>query len=126
MKRDELETNRLLQEMLLIHVPKEYLDYFELKSVNNKTDCWELVLEEKQGMVPPALLGKDSVLDGFCNAISILTHSFSLKKIFLIVRRRRWKERGSKKHYSNQYDLYNKGAKLTREFAAFLKEIDRN
>lgn len=63
------------------------------------------------------------VLDGYNNEIDILTHAFSLKKIYLRLVRRRWKEKGTEKHYSNEYDLHISGMKTTRQFRDFLKEI---
>jgi hypothetical protein len=90
-----------------------------LYEVIEKRDCYELVLHEKEELVPGALEGKAVVLDGFCNPISILTHSFSLKRIYLIIHRRRWKEAGSDSHYSNAYDLQAEGIKMTPHFAAF-------
>jgi len=52
-----------------------------------------------------------------------LTHAFSLKKIYLRLYRRLWKEKGTTKGYFNTYDLYIPGMKTTKEFRDFLKEI---
>lgn len=111
----------LLPEVLKILVPSAYLNYFELHGVKNKPECWELELREKDTLIPTTLSGKMIVADGFCNPISILSHSFSLKKILLVVHRRRWKEAGSDTHYSNEYDLHPQGAKMTKEMASFFK-----
>jgi len=114
----------LYRSLLALHVPASYLDYFNLAAVRNKPDCWELILEEKEDLIPVELSNKESVLDGFCNDLSVLSHSFSLKKIYLIIRRRRWKPKGGGKHYSNRYNFHSQGAKLTQEFVDFLKGID--
>jgi hypothetical protein len=124
-KKEKPSSEELLRELIKIHVPEEYLAYFDLVEVKDKPDCYELVLHEKEDLVPEALIGKEVVLDGFCNPISILTQSFSLKRIYLIVKRRRWKEAGKDTHYSNEYDLHPEGAKLTPQFVAFLKAVDR-
>lgn len=124
MKKTPTNPALLLKELLSIHVPKEYLSFFDLDSVLNKKDCWELVLVEREDLIPVELQGKDSVLDGYCNPISVLTQSFSMKKIFLVIKRRRWKEKGSDIHHSNSYELHEKGVKMTKDFAAFLKAID--
>ena len=42
----------LLKELLSIHVPKEYLEFFELETVLNKAQCWELVLIERENLLP--------------------------------------------------------------------------
>lgn len=114
----------LLQELLSIHVPKDYLEFFDLETVLNKPECWELVLIERENLVPEVLRDKEVVLDGFCNPISVLTQTFSMKKIYLVIKRRRWKEKGSDVHFSNSYELHEKGIKMTKDFAAFLKAID--
>lgn len=124
LKKASSNPEKLFKEILSIHVPKEYLAYFDLASVLNKSDCWELVLVEREDLIPKDLTGKETVLDGFCNPISVLTQSFSMKKIYLVVKRRRWKEKGSDIHFSNSYELHEKGIKMTKDFAAFLKAID--
>jgi hypothetical protein len=122
-KKTKVSTEDLLSTLLSIHVPTEYLSFFELEGVNNKPDSWELVLVEKSDLIPKELAGKEAVLDGFCNPVSVLTQSFSLKKIYLLVKRRRWKAPSSPIHYSNSYELHEKGIKMTKDFAAFLKAI---
>lgn len=111
------------EEVLKILIPEEYLKDFDANSVENKPTEWIIELVEKEDRVPAALLGKDIVLDGYCNEIDILTHAFSLKKIYLRLIRRRWKERGDTKGYVNEYNLHIPGMKTTREFRDFLKEI---
>jgi hypothetical protein len=110
-----------LADLLPILVPAEYLLNFELCGVKSKSDCWEIDLREKVVNVPTTLLGKEVVLDGFCNSISIMGHCFSLKRVYLVIYRRRWKERGSKVHHSNKYEFTAAGAKITKELADFLK-----
>jgi hypothetical protein len=119
------KAEELVYSLLRIHVPSSYLSYFDLNEVIEKKDCYELILQEKSELVPCELEGKKAVLDGFCNPLSILTHSFSLKRIYLVINRRRWKAAGSDVHYSNSYDLQAEGIKMTPHFAAFLKAADR-
>jgi len=111
------------EEVLKILIPQEYLQDFDPNSIENKPQEWIIELVEKEDRVPAILLGKDIVLDGYCNEVDILTHAFSLKKIYLRLIRRRWKERGGTKGYSNEYNLHVPGMKTTREFRDFLKEI---
>ena len=92
-------TDDLLLDLLRIHVPADYLNYFELFEVRNNNNCYELVLHEKASLVPESLKGKEVVFDGFMDSVSILTHTFSLKKMFLVLYRRRWKEKGSKQYF---------------------------
>jgi hypothetical protein len=124
-KKQRASASELLSEMLKLHIPEDYLHYFELHEVHTKKDCYELVLHEKEECLPKELKGTDAVLDGFCNPLSVLSHAFSLKKIYLIIMRRRWKLPGTDKHYSNEYDLYPEGAKITRDFAFFFEGLYR-
>ena len=113
----------LAEEVYKVLIPSEYLADFEVNHIDNKPQEWIIELVEKEDRVPKALAGKEVVLDGYNNEIDILTHAFSLKKIYLRLIRRRWKERGGTNHYSNEYNLHIPGMKTTREFRDFLKEI---
>ena len=124
-KKTPPPADQLLEEILKLHIPKDYVKYFELQEVRNKPDCYELTLHERAEFIPRELDGKEAVLDGFCNPVSILSHSFSLKKIYLIVKRRRWKETCTDKHYSNSYDLYPEGLKATHELVFFFEGLHR-
>ena len=125
MSKQKLTQEDLLGSLATILIPKEYLEDFEVSNVEDKPSEWVITLVEKEDRVPKMLSGKASVLDGYCNPVSILTHAFSLKKIYLQLCRRRWKEPGGDRHYSNEYDLHLPGMKTTKEFGAFLKEISR-
>jgi hypothetical protein len=112
-----------IDQAMKIFIPQEYLKDFDTNYIEEHPEEWIIELVEKEDRIPECLKGKDVVLDGYCNEIDILTHAFSLKKIYLRLIRRRWKERGSTKGYSNEYDLHIPGMKTTREFRDFLKEI---
>lgn len=115
--------SNLAEESYKIFVPEEYLVDFEVNHIENNPQEWVIELVEKEDRIPKALSGKEVVLDGYNNEIDILTHAFSLKKIYLRLVRRRWKEKGTTKHYSNEYNLHIPGMKTTKEFRDFLKEI---
>ena len=112
-----------IDQAMKMFIPSEYLRDFEPNHIEELPDEWIIELVEKEDRIPDALKDKDVVFHGYCNSIDILTHAFSLKKIYLRVIRRRWKEKGSTKGYCNEYDLTIPGMKTTREFRDFLKEI---
>lgn len=112
----------LFSSMARILIPEEYLQDFDVVNIEEHSQEWVIELTEKADRIPKSLFGKDVVLDGYCNTIDLLTHAFSMKKIYLRLRRRRWKERGSIEHYSNRYDLHLAGAKITPSLGAFLKD----
>ena len=125
MKRQKSTQEELLGMMSTILIPQEYLKDFDIANIEDLPSEWIIDLFEKETRIPKELVGKEVVLDGFCNPISLMSNAFSLKKIYLQLHRRRWKEIGSNKDYTNEYDLHLPGMKTTKEFSAFLKEIDR-
>jgi hypothetical protein len=108
----------LLKSML----PQEIYLHFELKSLTERSHGFEMLLEEYAELVPVELASTASiVLDGFCNPLELLHFAVKGKPLYLRLYRRRRKESGSAKHYSNPYNLHPAGVKTTHEFASFLK-----
>jgi hypothetical protein len=117
-----MDSTKISHDLARIFVPDEHLENFEVTAVKESKGEWLIELTEKQDRTPKELLGKDPVLDGFCNTIDVLTHSVSAKRVFLRFRRRRWKDRGTTIHYENHYNLHIAGAKITPSLGAFLKD----
>lgn len=124
MKKNAVGDIELLNSIKEMFVPKSYLENFEIFEVRNLANCWEVEIREKETEIPVVLIEsqKEIVLDGYCNPVSVLSQCFSLKKVFLIIYRRRWKEKGGGKHYSNEYDLTADSAKITKEMAFFFED----
>lgn len=98
-------------------------DNFEIKAIDEKSETITILLEEKDDLIPEILKGKEVVLDGFLNPLVMQTFPLKDKPVYLSIRRRRWKEKGSQgESFSNTYDLHRKGMKTTNEFGNFLKE----
>jgi len=119
-----MEKNKALyQELISLIAPGIISEKFELSSILEKTETITLFFEEKKELIPEELLGKEVVFDGFVNHVDLQSFPLKDKKVYLSIRRRRWKEKGTLvPSYSNQYELYNKGMKTTKEFGIFLKE----
>jgi hypothetical protein len=112
----------LLFEMTKMMVPKEYLEYFSVYEVRELKSEWQIILHEKETLIPDNLKDQEEVvLDGYCKPLQVLSHCFSLKPVYIVVKRRRWKQSGTDIHYSNTYTLTKDSAKLTNEMAGFLK-----
>lgn len=109
--------------ILSLIVPSEILNYFDLSEITEDDTRTELIFEEKRDLIPHDLSSQETVLDGFCNPLSILTFPLKVKPTYVTLKRRRWKEKGTDIHYSNDYDFTLPHVKATKEFAAFLKEI---
>ena len=115
----------ITEKIAQVLIPKEILEDFNVIDVHELSNEWIIELEEKVERVPSKLQGKDVVLDGFYDSIDLISGVLLEQIIYLRIRRRRWKERGSTKHEHNQYDHHFSGMKTTKRFAAFLKEVDR-
>jgi hypothetical protein len=85
--------SNLAEESYKIFVPEEYLVDFEVNHIGEQASGMGDRVGRKEGRIPGVLAGKEAVLDGYNNEIDILTHAFSLKKIYLRLIRRRWKEK---------------------------------
>ena len=81
-----------------------------------------LYLDEKH-IVPPEHKNKQIVSNGFHSAVKIQDFPLRQKKVYLIVRRRKWKDTETGNIYSRSWDLTAKGSSYSKEFADFLKEL---
>jgi len=118
-----MEDFTVIQSLLSVLFGEEISNNFVVKEVQELTDYIEIRLEELEELYPKALSEvEEIVLDGFCNPLEL--HSFPMKgkAVYLKLYRRRWKTKGTKKHYSNSYNLTEKGVKATIEFSSFLKD----
>ena len=119
-KKPKDELNSILYKIL---VPEDILLNFEIVDATNYSERWVIELQEFEDRIPRELKEvNDVVLDGFCNPIEVISHSFSAKPVWLRIYRRRWKRSNTDTHYSNEYDFRLKGLKLVPELGIFLKE----
>lgn len=112
----------IFYNMSRMMVPKDLLEYFDVVDIKEQDSEWRVILHEKVTLVPKSLEGISGVvLDGFCNPVQIMSHCFSLKPIYLVIIRRRWKQSNKNEHFSNVYSIQETSAKLTADMAGFLK-----
>jgi len=112
----------LLSGIIELIAPGEISKNFELDSIQEKRDSIIIIFEEKKDLIPKGLEGKEAVLDGFLNPIALQTFPLKDKTVYLLVKRRRWKELDTTISYFNKYNLHREGMKTTNEFGNFLKE----
>jgi hypothetical protein len=107
-------------------VPAHILNDFEIYDAKETKNRWVIEMYEKEDRIPEALqIYSDVVLDGYCDPIEMLSHSFVCKPIYLRLYRRRYKRSNHNEHFSNTYDLTLKGLRMVPELGIFLKEEDR-
>ncbi len=109
-------------ELVEMMVPREMYEKFELEKTIKKEEEIVLYMKERLAEGPK---GEEWVLNGYGNAVEVLTGSVNGRAIFVRYTRRRWKDRESEKEYQNKYEFHPKGMKTSQEFADFLKGKDR-
>lgn len=108
-------------ELLL---PEGILEYFEVVSAKNNTVDYTISLVEKQ-IQPGEFRGKRLSSHGFYNEITIKDFLLRGKACYLKIKRRRWVDDSAGEIVSRNWELVARGTRMTKEFAAFLKEMHR-
>lgn len=117
---------QMLETVLSGLMPIEWLEWFEVEKIEEKRKAWNILLREKEGMVPEEIGAQEWSLNGYCNPIELMTFPLRSKPVYIEIMRRRWMIKGSKEIMHNTYDLHYPGVKATKPFADFLKELDRD
>jgi hypothetical protein len=110
-----------LKELMGYLLPAGTLDYFELTHIVKDKEGLVLFLEEKN--LPPAEY-QDQTLHskGLLPEVSVQDFPIRDQKVILSIRRRRWEIVSTGEIVSRNWDLVMQGARLTKEFALFLKD----
>ena len=87
-------------EILLRHLlPEELFEYFDLVSIKEtKAKELNLYLDEKK-VFPPEHKDKSLISYGFDEPIKVQDFPLRKKSVYLIVRRRKWQEKGDQFNY---------------------------
>lgn len=111
-------------EILLRHLlPEELFEYFDLVSIQEPNiKELNLYLDEKK-VPPPEHKDKSLISYGFDEPIKVQDFPLRKKSVYLIVRRRKWQEKGTGKIYSRNWDITAGGSSYSKEFADFLKGL---
>lgn len=105
-------------------LPEGILDYFKLKEIKFEDDIYHISLEEKN-IPPKQFKGHKLIAHGFHNTATIQDFPLRGKPCYLLIKRRRWLDEDTGKVVSRDWELVAKGTRITKDFAAFLKGIDR-
>lgn len=105
-------------------LPAGTLEYFELVNVLKDKEGLVLFLEEKN-QVPEAYKDQKFHSKGFYPEVRVQDFPIREHKVILSIKRRRWEDPQTGTIVSRDWDLVMKGTRLTKEFAAFLKELLR-
>lgn len=109
---------RVLAESLL---PREIAENFELINVIVTGDSIEAYLDERN-ILPEGYTSLDLEPNGYTEAQRIRDFPVQGRKMTLHVRRRRWLKLPERTNVVRDWQLVAPGTRLSKEFAAFLKE----
>ncbi len=112
-----------IESLLRYLLPEELFEYFELTDVQEPQDDTLLLHLEEKNVPPLEHNDKKLVAHGFDEPIRIQDFPLRQKRVYFVVRRRKWKDKETGKIYSRSWDLTASGTSYSNEFAAFLKEL---
>lgn len=109
-------------------LPDGLQQFFELKSFEKDENRFRIVLVEKNILpdkLQPEYQGK-KVIDSTLNDLLVDHFPIKGRKGELLLKRRSWKFEGVDKWLKREINICAHGTKLEKEFASFLKELDRS
>ena len=105
-------------------LPSGLTDYFSITSVKEERDTLFILLDEKN-LIPEEHKDKHLESKGFYPATRLEDFPIREYKVYLNIRRRKWKDLETGQVVSRDWKLTAKGTSYTKEFGAFLKEMAR-
>ena len=86
---------------------------------------FEIHLDEKNEL-PSGYLQSDYEYKGFLPCSRVQDFPIRGQAVYLLIRRRRWRDKLTRKEISSNYSFISKGSKLTVELSDFLKGTGRD
>jgi len=121
-----LETN-----LISYFLPVELLEHFrvtniqELGEIATSKMVFEIHLEEKN-QLPDGYTKSEYESKGFSSSSRIQDFPIRGKAVYLIIKRRRWRHKQTRKEITSDYSFITEGSKLTKELSDFLKGTGRD
>ena len=112
--------------LLKMILPESICEYFELTKLNkdDQKEVMDLYLQEIN-KIPQEYSNHKLTSKGFFDEVTIQDFPLRGYKVFLHVKRRRWLNEDTGQVVFRNWDVIAKGTRITKDFAAFLKEISR-
>lgn len=109
-------------DLLSMILPEGILDYFKVTKALKSEAFFEVWLEEKSSH--NNTIDNIPVLsNGFHKEIVVKDFPLRSRSVRLHIQRRRWINKVTGETIERQWDLVQKGTRMTKEFASFLKEL---
>lgn len=112
------------KDILKLLLPAIIIENFELTSYKTTAEVMHLYLQEIN-QIPKEFEGQKLESKGFFEEITVQDFPIRGHKVFLHIKRRRWFSHTLGKVVYRNWDLVADGTRITKEFASFLKELNR-
>ncbi|WP_439130982.1 ISAon1 family transposase N-terminal region protein [Polaribacter sp.] len=111
-------------DLIKMILPEILVAHFDLVATKKEGEKLHLYFEEKN-KVPEEFNSRQLISKGFHKSITV--QDFPLKGMFVFfhIKRRRWTDKKSSEILQRDWTLVANGTRMTKEFAAFLKSINR-
>ncbi len=83
-----------------------------------------IYLDEKN-ILPPGYISSNYESKGFLPSSCVQDFPIRGQAVYLVIRRRRWRNKETKKEIRNDYSFIAEGSKLTQELSDFLKDTNK-
>ncbi|OAB29563.1 transposase [Flavobacterium fryxellicola] len=111
-------------DLLKLILPELIVDHFDLVNTKLEQEKMHLFFEEKSTS-PKEYNNRQLISKGFLNEITIQDFPLRGKFVYLHIKKRRWTDKLSQEIIQRDWNIVAQGTRMTHEFAAFLKEINR-
>ena len=114
-------------DLLWAMLPEGLEEFFELENFKKTNNAFHIILTEKNiipSNLPEEYHGR-KVVNTIIKPITVDFFPIKGRKTNIVLKRRSWKFDGVDKMLKRNIKLTEKGTKLEKEFANFLKELDR-
>jgi hypothetical protein len=115
------------EELLWGFLPEGLEEYFDVESFEKDEQSFKITLIEKNVLpveMPVEYHGK-KVVNTVLNDMQMDDFPIRGRKCEIILRRRWWKFEGVQRMLMRSMDIFQPGMRFSKEFAVFLKELDR-
>lgn len=113
-----------MHEILSVFFPEGLLDFFEVAAYELIND--QHVFELRERNTPPEDYKKEELESkGFFQGGDITDFPLRGKRCIYKIYRRKWRVKETSKIIQRDWRIVAKGTRMTEEFAAFLKELNR-
>ena len=118
-------------ELIEEFLPDFLLDYFEITTykklgdLSTKQIFFEIHLDEKN-TIKDTIKSIEYESKGFLPSSRVQDFPIRGKAVYLVIRKRRWRHKTTRKEITNDYSFVAKGTKLTEDISDFLKATGRD